>query len=90
MLRFPVVKIVLGSIPQMVVMAAIVDTALYVPVGGLLVLVAFAFFGVSPRAFVTFGGELPAFDGLVVWWGVLLIPSLAYAAYMMPWSGKDA
>ena len=90
MLGLPAVKIVLRSLPQMVVMAAIVDTALFAPVGGLLALIAYAFFGVPLRAFVTFGGELPAFDGAVVWWGVLLIPSLAYAASVMPWAGKDA
>jgi len=84
------VKIVLRSLSQMVVMAAIVDTALYLPVGGLLVLIARLFFGVSLRSFMTFGGELPAFDGAVIWWGVLLVPSLVYAAYMMPWVGRDA
>jgi len=74
----------------MVVMAAIVDTALFVPVGALLALAAFALFGVSLRAFVTFGGHVPALDGVVIWWGVLLLPSLVYAAYAMPWAGKDA
>jgi len=73
----------------MVVMAAIVDTALFVPVGGLLALIAFAFFGVSPRAFASFGGHVPVFDGAVIWWGVLLVPSLVYAASVMPWAEKD-
>ena len=83
-------KLVLRSLPQMVVMAAIVDTALFVPVGGLLALVAFAFFGVPLRAFVTFGGHLPTLDGILIWWGLLLVPALVYAAYAMPWAGKDA
>lgn len=83
-------KLVLRSIPQMVVMAAIVDTALLLPVGALLALIAYALFGVSLRAFVTFGGHVPEFDGVVIWWGLLLVPALAYAAYAMPWAGKDA
>ncbi len=45
----------LRSLPQMVVMAAIVTSALFVPVAALLIWFSFALFGVSLRAFVTFG-----------------------------------
>jgi hypothetical protein len=82
-------RFVLASVPQMIVMAAIVDTALLAPVGGLLALLCFALFGVSFHGFMTFGGELNAFEGLVAWWTLLLIPSLAYAASVMPWHPKD-
>ena len=90
MLGLAAVKIVLRSLPQMVVMATVVNMALFLPVGGALALAAFLLFGVPLQAFVSFGGEVPAFDGVVIWWGVLLVPSLVYAAYMMPWAGKDA
>jgi len=48
-------RLVLRSLPQMVVMAAIVTSALFVPVAALLIWLSFALFGVSLRAFVTFG-----------------------------------
>jgi len=73
----------------MVVMAVIVNTALFAPVGGLLALLSFLLFGVSLQGFTTFGGTLGLFEGLVALWTLLLIPSLAYAAYMMPWGPKE-
>ena len=82
-------RFVLGSIPQMVVMAAIVDTALFVPVGALFAFLSLALFGVSLQGFVTFGGALGAFEGVVAWSGLLLVPSLVYAAYAMPWRAKE-
>jgi hypothetical protein len=79
------VRFVLRSIPQMLVMAAVVTTALCVPVGAVLAFAAFALFGVPLRAFVTFGGLLAPFSGLLAWWVVLFVPALLYAAYVMPW-----
>ncbi len=73
----------------MFVMAAIVATALFFPVMGLLALLARLTFGVSLHALVTLGGELSGVDGLVVWWAVMLIPALVYAGYVMPWAPKD-
>ncbi|TAK86479.1 MAG: hypothetical protein EPO20_07475 [Betaproteobacteria bacterium] len=73
----------------MIVMAAIVASALYVPVAGLLALLAFVLFGVSLREFVTFGGALGALDGLVAWWVLMLLPALVYAASMMPWAPRE-
>ncbi|MGA8006202.1 MAG: hypothetical protein WCA17_08885 [Burkholderiales bacterium] len=70
----------------MLVMAAVVTTALCVPVGAVLASFGFALFGVSLRAFVTFGGSLAPFPGLLAWWAVLYVPALAYAACAMPWS----
>ena len=58
-------RFVLGSIPQMVVMAAIVDAALFLPVCAIFALLSFALFGVSFQGFVTFGGALGAFEGVV-------------------------
>jgi len=57
-------RLVFRSLPQMVVMAAIVTSALFVPVGALLIWLSFALFGVSLRAIVTFGSLLTALEGL--------------------------
>ena len=83
-------RYVLGSIPQMVVMAAIVDTALFLPFGAILAFLAFLLFGVPLQGFLTLGGVLGhAVEGLIAWWAILLVPSLAYAAYAMPWRTSD-
>lgn len=82
-------RLVLRSLPWMVVMAAVVDSALFVPLGAILALLCFALFGVPLPSFVTFGGFLSAPEGLVVWWAIFLVPSLVYAAYMMPWHPKE-
>lgn len=82
-------RLVFGSITQMFVMAAIVTTALFVPVGALAALLAFGLFGVSLRALVTFGGWLPAVPGLAAWWLILFLPALIYAAYAMPWHAEQ-
>lgn len=83
-------RFVLGSLPQMVVMAAIVDTVLFLPLGAILALLSFGLFGVSLHGFLTFGGVLGnTVEGLVAWWTLLLVPSLVYAAYATPWRPKD-
>lgn len=76
---------VLGSLPQLILMAAIVDTVLFVPVLAILALPSFALFNASLQGFITFGGVLGPVHGLIVWWAVLLVPSLVYAACTMPW-----
>ncbi|HKB55218.1 MAG TPA: hypothetical protein VKD22_14575 [Ramlibacter sp.] len=81
-------RFVLRSIPQMLVMTAVVTSALWLPVGAVLALVSFALFGVSLRAFVTFGGLLAPYYGLLAWWAVFYFPALVYAAYAMPWSPR--
>ena len=76
-----------GRLPlvvQTLVMAAIVTTALYVPVGALIA-VAFLAAGVSLESVVTVGGLLPAAGGLAAWWGILFVPALVYSAFVMPW-----
>ncbi len=82
-------RLVLKSVAQLLVMAAIVTTALFVPVGTLLVLVASALFGVTMLGFVTFGGFFGALEGLAAWWAILFVPALVYAAYVMPWHAKQ-
>ena len=82
-------RLVLRSLPQMVVMAAIVTSTLFVPVGALLIWLSFAFFGVSLRALVTFGSLITALEGLLAWWALLFLPALVYAACVMPWSVRE-
>ena len=82
-------RLVLRSLPQMVVMAAIVTSALFVPVGALLIWLCFAFFGVSLRALVTFGSLLTALEGVLAWWALLFLPAIVYAACVMPWSARE-
>jgi hypothetical protein len=82
-------RIVLASLPQMFVMAAIVTTAVLVPVAGLFALGAYLFFGVPLGVFITFGGNLSILQGVVAWWMLLLLPTLVYSAYVMPWGARD-
>ena len=74
----------LRSIRQMAVMAAIVTTMLCVPVGALLGLLSVAVLGVSVHSFITFGERLNAVGGLLVWWALVFVPALGYAALAMP------
>jgi predicted permease len=82
-------RFVLRSVPQMLVMAAVVTSALCVPIGALLAFLSFVLFGVSLRAFVTLGDRLTPFHGVLAWWALLFIPALVYAAYMMTWRPRE-
>lgn len=77
---------VLRFVAQMLVMAAIVTTALAVPVGALLALLCYAVFDVSLLAFITFGGSLTLLQGILAWWGLMLVPAVVYAASVMAWN----
>ena len=81
-------RFILRSVPQLLVMSAVVTTALCLPVGAVLAFLSYALFGVPLRAFVTFGGLLEPFYGLLAWWAVFYLPALVYAAYAMPWSQR--
>lgn len=61
-------------------MAAIVATLMCLPVGAILALSAFAVFGISFDAFLTFGGALNGFQGLLAWWTLGFLAALPYAA----------
>jgi hypothetical protein len=74
---------------KMVLMAAIVATLLFLPVGALLAFLCFGLLGISLHAFVTFGGTLSVFQGLLAWWILDFVPALAYAAYALPWEQSD-
>ena len=80
------VRGIMRSIRQIAVMAAIVTTLLCGPVGALLAWFSFAVLGISLHAFVTFGGALNEFQGLLAWWALCFLPALAYTACVMPWN----
>jgi hypothetical protein len=80
----------LRSVLQMLVMSAIVTTALFVPLGTLLALVCFALFRVGVLDFVTFGGFLNAGEGVAAWWVIFFLPALVYSAYVMPWHARGS
>ena len=70
-------------------MAAIVATMLGVPVA--VVLAGFlSLFDVSLHAFLTFGGKLNAYQGVAAWWLIAFLPTLAYAAWVMPWERRES
>jgi hypothetical protein len=80
----------LAPVAQMLVMAAIVTTALLVPVGALLAIVAVAVFRLPFASLLTFGGALSVPVGVLAWWGILLVPVLVYSAAVMPWHPRDS
>ena len=75
-----------GFVGQLMMMAAIVSTLMCLPVGGLLALFGFGVLGISFHAFLTFGGALNAFQGVMAWWALGFLAALPYAAYALPWS----
>ena len=61
-------------------MAAIVTTLAYLPVGALVALLAFGAFDVPLRSLLSFGGQIHIVAGLALWWGIAYLPALLYAA----------
>lgn len=72
------------QLPQMLVMAALVATLLWLPVGALLGLFAHFVLGMSVEAFVTFDGRMNELVGVLAWWALAFLASLIYAAFCMP------
>lgn len=69
---------------QSMTMAAIVATLLCLPIGALVALLAFLAFDVPLLGFLTFGGALNVFAGLLAWWMVAFLAALLYAVFAMP------
>ena len=69
---------------QTLVMAAIVATLLCLPVGALLALLASLALGVPLLGFLTFGGAMNVFAGLLAWWALAFLAALVYSAFAMP------
>jgi hypothetical protein len=70
---------------QTILMAAIVDSLLWAPLAGLVSLICFLVLGISFQDFLTFGGEVNSFQGLVLLWTLGFLPALVYSAFAMPW-----
>jgi hypothetical protein len=66
------------------VMAVIVTTLACIPMGAVLALLSFGIPDMSPQSLVTFGGRFNAFVGVLLWWAIAFVPSLAYSAFAMP------
>jgi len=79
---------VLRSVPQLLLMSAIVTTALFAPVAALVALLAMLL-GVPLQSLVTFGGSLGTLQGMAAWWLIFFVPALVYAAYVMPWRATE-
>jgi hypothetical protein len=75
----------LTAVSQVAVMAAIVATLLYLPVGVVLAL-TLPLFGISLEALATFGGTLNMAFGLLLWWLLAFTGAGAYAASVYPWT----
>jgi hypothetical protein len=73
-----------ASVAQVVVMAAIVTTLLYVPLGALAAWASYALLGVSIYDFVSFGDRVHPAAGLLAWWWLAFLPALAYAVLARP------
>jgi hypothetical protein len=72
------------AIGQMALMAAIVATLCYWPIGIAIALVL-AVLDVPLDTWVTFGGALNRYAGMAAWWLIFFAPSLVYAALTFPW-----
>ena len=77
-------SLIKSSMSQVIVMAAVTTTLLWLPVGALLALLCFALLGISFHAFLTFADTLNRFQGLLAWWLLGFLPAFAYAAYFRP------
>lgn len=72
---------------QLVVMAALVATIMYVPCT-LPLAIAFRLAGVPFATFVTFGGVFNLLFGLVAWWVVVFAGACIYAVCLFPHDDK--
>ena len=75
------------SLSQVAVMAAIVATLAYWPLG-IAIALLLALFGVSIDAVATFGGRFNTFFGLFAWWLITFAGACIYAACAFPWGDK--
>lgn len=77
----------MASLAEFAVMAAVVATLAYFPLGlGLILLVRMV--GVGFETLITFGGTLGTFVGLIAWWLLFFTAALVYAGFMFPWADK--
>ena len=78
----------MATLAQLAVMAALVATMAYFPLGlALIFLLRIA--GLGYVALITFGGSFGIFAGLMAWWLLVFTGALVYAALMFPWADKE-
>jgi hypothetical protein len=70
-------------------MAAIVTTMLYVPAAALLAGLCLLA-GVSIAAFFTFGGAVHPVAGMIAWWAIFFVPVAVYSGFIVHAGGRDA
>ena len=81
-------NVAIATLGQLAIMAAIVATLAYFPLGlALIFLVRIA--GLSYQALLTFGGSFGTFVGLVVWWLLVFSGAFIYTAFVFPWGDKE-
>ena len=68
---------------QLGVMAAIVAT-LWCPPFVAILFLGGALLGFPVRTVATFGGNVHAVAGLALWWLIVFLPAIAYAAVFLP------
>ena len=78
----------MASLGQLAVMAALVATLAYFPLGLALIFVVRIAGGVGFETLISFGGTLPMLVGLIAWWLLVFTGALVYAAFMFPWGDK--
>ena len=81
-----------GGVPiatagQLALMAAVVATMAYFPLGLALVFL-FRIAGVGFETLITFGGRFGVLAGLIAWWLLVFTGAVVYAAFMFPWGEK--
>jgi hypothetical protein len=75
------------SIVRLCVMAGVV-AIMWFPIGALIAVLASVLLDFPMRFLLTFGDRIHAAVGLVLWWLILCLPALVYAAVFMPSWGK--
>ena len=73
-----------ASFSQAAVMAAIVATLTYFPLGIASALIL-PQLGITFDALLTFGGAMHFVFGLLLWWLLTFVGACGYAAWMFPW-----
>jgi len=76
-----------APLAQCALMAALVATLFYFPIGLALAL-GFRLLAFPFAAFLSFGGALNLLVGLAVWWLLFFAGALVYAACLFPWGDK--
>ena len=77
----------LKALSQMAVMAAIIATLTYLPLGVVLALVV-RLVGMPLDVLLTLGGTVHATLGLLLGWRLVFAGACGYAAWLFPWGDK--